>query len=119
MAGVLNTSTSYEQRSVIRFLLSKRRTPTEIHREMQPTYGDKCLALRSVRWWCCEFINAREDLNDEWSGRTDTSLTSNNIARMDAMVKVDRRVHLKVISKELGISYGRVYDIVQIGRAHV
>jgi hypothetical protein len=28
------------------------------------------------------------------------------------MVKVDRRVHLKVISKELGISCGSVYDIV-------
>jgi hypothetical protein len=30
---------------------------------------------------------------------------------MDAMVK-DRRVHLKVISKEPGISYGSVYDSV-------
>jgi hypothetical protein len=79
MAGVLNTSMSYEQRNVIRFLGSKGRTPTEIHREMQPTYGDKCLALRSVRWWCCEFINGQEDLNDnERSGRPRASLTSDN-----------------------------------------
>jgi hypothetical protein len=42
MAGVLNTSMSYEQRSVIRFPWSKGRTPIEIHREMQLTYGDKC-----------------------------------------------------------------------------
>jgi hypothetical protein len=88
--------------------------PIEIYREMQPTYEDKCLILRSVRWWCCEFTNDREDLNgNEWSGRPQTSLTPDNIAHVDAMVKVDRRVHLKLISKELGISYGSVYDIAR------
>ena len=64
MAGVLNTSTAYEQRSVIRFLWSKGRTPIETHRGMHPTYGERCLALRSVRWWCSEFENRRENLND-------------------------------------------------------
>ncbi|XP_023721486.1 histone-lysine N-methyltransferase SETMAR-like [Cryptotermes secundus] len=110
MAGMLNASTSYEQRSVIRFLWSKGRTPIEIHREMQPTYWDKCLALRSVWWWCCEFTNGQEDLSDiERSGHPRTSLTLDNIARVDAMVNADRRVHLKVISKELGSSQGSVY----------
>jgi transposase len=81
--------------------------------EIQPTYGATCLALRSVRWWCCEFTNGREDLNDnERSGRPRTSLTPGNSARVDTMVKADRCVHLKLISKELGISYASVYDIV-------
>lgn len=39
-------------------------------------------------------------------------LTLDNIARVDAKVKADRRVHLKLISKELGILYGSVCDIV-------
>ena len=79
---------------------------------MQPTYGEKCLALRSVRWWCCEFANGREDLHDnKRSGRPRSSLTD-NISRVDAMVKADRRVHLKDISRELGISYESVYDII-------
>ena len=64
MAGVLNTSMAYEQRSVIRFLHSKGRTPIEIYRGMQPTYGERCLALRSMRWWCSEFENGRENPND-------------------------------------------------------
>ena len=63
MAGVFNTSTAYEQRSVIHFLWSRGRTPIEIHRGMQPTYGERCLALRSMRW-CSEFENGRENLND-------------------------------------------------------
>lgn len=54
MVVVLHTSTAYKQRSVIRFLCSKGRTPIEIYREMQPTYGERCLALRSARWWCCD-----------------------------------------------------------------
>jgi hypothetical protein len=35
-----------------------------------------------------------------------------NIACVDANVKVDRCMHLKLISKELGILYGSVYDII-------
>ena len=99
MAGVLNTSTAYEQRSVIRFLWSKGRTPVEIHREMQPTYGERCLALRSVRWWCSEFKNGRENLNDnERAGRPRVSVTDHNTARAGAMVKTDRRVRIKDIA---------------------
>ena len=84
MAGVLNTSTAYEQRSVIRFLW---RTPIEIHRGMQPTYGERCLALRRVRWLCSEFENGRENLNDnEHAGRPRVSVADDNTARVGAMV---------------------------------
>ena len=98
MTGVLNTSTAYEQRSVIRFLWSKGRTPIEIHRGMQPTYGERYLALRSMRWWCSEFENSRENLNDnEHAGRPRVSVTDPNNARVGAMVKTDRRVRIKYI----------------------
>lgn len=113
MAGVLNTSTAYEQRSVIRFLWSKGRTPIEIHREMQPTYGERCLALRSVRWWCSEFENGRENLHDnERAGRPRLSVTDDNTARVDAMVKAERRVRIKDIAQELDISFGSAFDII-------
>ena len=88
MVGVLNTFTAYEQRSVIRFLWSKGRTPIEIHRGMQPTYGERCLALRSVGWWCFEFENGRENLNDnDHAGRPCVSVTDDNTACVGAMVK--------------------------------
>ena len=106
MAGVLNTSTAYEQRSVIRFLWSKRRTPVEIHRGMQPTYGERCLTLRSVRLWCSEFENGRENLNDnERAGRPRVSVTDDNTARVGAMVKGVRRLRIKDIAQELDISF--------------
>ena len=87
MPGVLTTSKAYEQRSVIRFLWNKGRTPIEIHRGMQPTYGERCLALRSVRWWCAEFENGRESLNDnEHAGRPRISVADDDTARVGAMV---------------------------------
>ncbi|CAN7992534.1 unnamed protein product, partial [Ixodes pacificus] len=79
---------------------------------MQPTYGQRCLALRSVRWWCCEFAKGREDLHDNERSRRPRSSLTDDISRVDAMLKADRRVHIKDISREFGISYGSVYDIV-------
>ncbi|CAN8004188.1 unnamed protein product [Ixodes pacificus] len=74
---------------------------------MQPTYGERCLDLRSVRWWCCEFDEGREDLQDnERSGRPRSSLTDDNVSRVDAMVKTDPRVHHKDISRELAFCKG-------------
>ena len=113
MTGVLNMSMPYEQRSVIRFLWSNGRTPIEIHRGMQPTYGEMCLALRSMRWWYSEFENARENLNDnERVGRLRVSVTDENTACMGAMVKAERRMRIKDIAQELDISFGSAFDII-------
>ena len=113
MAGVLNMSTANEQRSVVCFLWSKGRTPIEIHRGMQPTYGERCLALRSVRWWCSEFENGRKNLNDnERVGRRRVSVTDENTAHVAGMVKAERCVRIKDISQELDISFGSAFNII-------
>ena len=113
MTGLLNTSRAYEQQSVICFLWSTGRTAIEIHRGMQPTYGERCLALRSVRWWYSEFENGRENLNDkERAGRPRVSVTDENTARMDAIVKAERHMRIKDIAQELDISFGRAFNII-------
>ena len=98
---------------MIRFLWSKGRTPINIHRGMQPTYGERCLVLRSERWWCSEFENGRENLNDnERAGGPRVSLTDNNTARVGAMVKEERRVRIKDIEQELDISFRSAFNII-------
>ena len=80
---------------------------------MQPTYGERCLASRSVRWWCCEFENGRENLNDnERAGRPRVSVTDQNTARVGAMVKTDRRVRIKDTAQELDVSFGSAFSII-------
>ena len=106
-------STAYEQRSVICFLWSKGRATIEIHRGTQPTYGERRLALRSVRWWCSEFQNGRENLNDnERTGRPRVSVTDENTARVGAMVIAERRMLIKDIAQELDISFGSAFNII-------
>ena len=98
---------------MICFLWSKGRTPIEIHRGMQPTHGERCLALRSVRLWCSEFENGRENLNDiERAGRPRVSVTNDNTARVGVMVKAERRVRIKDIAQELDISFGSAFNII-------
>ena len=104
---------AYEQRSVIRFLWSKGRTPIKIHRGMQPTYGERCLALRSVRWWCSEFENGSENLIDsERAGRLRVSVTDDNTAHVGEMVKAEWCVRIKDIVQELHISFGSAFNII-------
>ena len=80
---------------------------------MQPTYGERCLALRSVRWWCSEFENGRGNLNDnERAGRPRVSVTADNTARVGAMVKAEQRVRIKDIAQELDISFGSAFNII-------
>ena len=80
---------------------------------MQPAYGERCLALRSVIWWCSEFQNGRENLNDnERAGRPRVSVTDQNTARVGAMVKTDRRVRIKDTSQELDVSFGSAFNII-------
>ena len=106
-------STAYEQRNVIRFLWSKGRTPIEIQRGMQPTYVERCLALRSLRWWWSEFENGSENLNDnERAGGLRVSVTNHNTARVGAMLKTDRRVRIKDIAQELDISFRSAFNFI-------
>ena len=87
--------------------------PIEIHRGMQPTYGGRRLALRSVRWWCSEFENGHENLNDnEHAGRPHVSVTDENTAHVCAMVKAEQCVHIKDIAQELDISSGSAFNII-------
>jgi hypothetical protein len=49
MATVLQECTTKEQRSVVHFLWSKGLNAKDIHKEMFPVYGGKCLSHKEVQ----------------------------------------------------------------------
>jgi hypothetical protein len=51
MATVLEEYTNEEQRSVARFLWAKGLVAKDIHKEMFPVYGGKCLSRKAVHNW--------------------------------------------------------------------
>jgi hypothetical protein len=57
MATVLEECTTEDQRSVVRLLWSKGLNAKDIHKEMFPVYGGKCLSRKAVHIWVKEFLS--------------------------------------------------------------
>jgi hypothetical protein len=51
MATLLEESTTEERCSVSRFLWAKGLNAKDIHKEMFPVYGGKCLSRKAVHNW--------------------------------------------------------------------
>ncbi|UYV61245.1 hypothetical protein LAZ67_1004081 [Cordylochernes scorpioides] len=102
-----------ELRSVIRFLNAKNDSPVEIHCQLVEVYGEKCMDIKNVRKWCREFNEGRINVHDEQrSGRP--SLPESTVARIDEMVRANRRITLEEIEDGLNedCSHFSVHKIV-------
>jgi hypothetical protein len=65
MAGLAETWSNIEVRSVIRFLLLKGTSPAEIHRQRVEVYGANVMSRKHFWVWCTAFDNGRKDVQDE------------------------------------------------------
>ncbi|GFN94370.1 histone-lysine N-methyltransferase SETMAR [Plakobranchus ocellatus] len=71
------------------------------------------MSMTQVYQWCSWFKDGRTSLHDEpRSGRPDTANNDWNTARVDELIKVDRRVKLKEISLKLDIPKTNFFKIV-------
>jgi hypothetical protein len=57
--------TTEEQRSVVRFLWAKGLIAKDIHKEMFPVYGGKCLSRKVVHDWVEKFSQGRSKVADD------------------------------------------------------
>ncbi|UYV81968.1 EPHA5 [Cordylochernes scorpioides] len=76
-------------------------------------YGEKCMDIKIVRKWCREFNEGRINVHDEQrSGRP--SLPESTVARIDEMVRANRRITLEEIEYGLNedCSHFSVHKIV-------
>jgi hypothetical protein len=52
MAAIFEGYNTEEQRSVVRLLREKGLSAKDIHKEMFPVYGGRCLSRKAVQiWW--------------------------------------------------------------------
>ena len=65
MAAPLNTCTTIEQRSVVRFLWAKGMAAKDIYKEMLPMCDEHCLSRQSVHNWVQNFSEGRTNIEDE------------------------------------------------------
>jgi hypothetical protein len=65
VATVLEGYTTEEQRSVVLFLWAKGLNAKDIHKEMFPLYGGKCLSRKAVHNWFEKFSQGRSKVADD------------------------------------------------------
>ncbi|UYV74431.1 hypothetical protein LAZ67_11003539 [Cordylochernes scorpioides] len=81
--------------------------------ELVEVYGEKCMDIKNVRKWCREFNEGRINVHDEQrSGRP--SIPESTVARIDEMVRANRRIILEEIEDGLNedCSHFSVHKIV-------
>jgi hypothetical protein len=64
MATVLEENTTDEQRSIVHFLWEKRLNAKDIHKQIFPVYGGKCLSRKAVHNWVEKFSQGRPKVAD-------------------------------------------------------
>jgi hypothetical protein len=64
MATLLEECITEEYRSVVRFSWAKELTAKDIHKEMFPTYGGKCVSLKAVHSGVEKFSQGRSKVAD-------------------------------------------------------
>jgi len=77
MAVPLNTCTTIEQCSIVRFLWAKDMAAKDIHKEMLPIYSQHCLSCQAVHNWVQKLSEGRTSIEDESVGLHSNSIHKN------------------------------------------
>ena len=102
-----------ESRAVIKYLQKKGLRPKDIHEDMVKTCGKTAPAYPTVKKWAAEFKRGRQSLEDDpRSGRPVTVRTQGTIDLVHDLVMSDRRMTIRHIAAELGISRDTVHQII-------
>ncbi|GFN99515.1 histone-lysine N-methyltransferase SETMAR [Plakobranchus ocellatus] len=113
MAPPIAVWSKLEIKAVVCFLFAKGTKCFVIYREIVENYGEHAMSMTQVYQWCSWFKDCRTSLQDEpRSGRPNTANNDWSTARVDELIKVDRRGKLKEISLKLDIPQTNVYEIV-------
>jgi hypothetical protein len=95
MATVLEECITEEQRSVVRFLWAKELNAKDIHKQMFPVYGGKCLSRSARHSWVDKFSQRRRPV---------TITTEGTAQRVEELIRADRRKTTDSVATALGCS---------------
>ena len=85
-------------------------------------YGESGMSKTRVYEWYKRFQDGREDVeDDERPGRPSTSTTDENVEKVKEMVMNDRRITVREVADDVGISIGSCHEIFLnvLGMKHV
>jgi len=98
---------STEQRTCIKFCFKIGKTETETYQLLQPANGEDAMGRTQVFDWFCRFKEGRTSVeSDPRSERPSTSRNEQMIAKVGTIVRNNRRLTVREIADECGISVG-------------
>lgn len=101
------------QRIIVKFLAKENVLPSEIFTRLQAQFEDKCMSKARVFDWAKKFREGRDRVeNIPHLRRPKTSVTPDNVGTIDQLIRADRRITVRKLSEEVGISVGSVEAIV-------
>ena len=106
-----------DQRICIKFCVKNGIKCCKTFEMLSVAYGEDVLSKKNIYKWYKLFQAGREDVHDERrSGRPSTSTTNENVEAVKKLVLENRRVTIKEVAKEVGISVGSCHAIVKESR---
>jgi hypothetical protein len=88
----------------------------DIHKEMFPVYGGKCLSGKAVHNWVEKFSQGRSKFADDArSYRPVLIATVAPVKRVEELIRADRRITIDSVATALGCSHGLAHSIMRDG----
>ena len=106
-------NSKFEQRAVIKFMVSEGEKVSNIVKRLEAVHGNAVPGKPAIYDWVERFRSGRISLEDDKrSGRPINSVTQQNINRVDEMVQADRRITLDLLEECTGISRPSIVEIL-------
>ena len=102
-----------EQRGVVRFLVAEGTVTPGIHRRMSAVYGEHFMSLTSVDEWQKRIREGRTSLQDDSRpGQIHRAITPDVIARIDGLIRENRRIKEEQICVQVGRGSASMGEVV-------
>jgi len=102
-----------EQRTNIKFLVKLGKSGNKIGEMLVQVYGDNAMEKTAVCKWVKYFSEGRKSVSDEErSGQPATSRTEENIAKINQIVRENRRLTVRSIAEQVSIDRKTVRKIL-------
>jgi len=99
--------------AVIKFLTLEKQQANNIYERLVNVYGDSVPSYSTVTRWVAEFKRGWTSLKDDTrTGRPVEATTDDCCHAVKKLVMGDRRLKVTEITREVGISYGSVLNIL-------
>jgi transposase len=84
-----------------------------IHKEMFPIYGGKCLSRKAVHNWVEKFCEERSKVADDARpGRPVEIATEATVQRVEEFIRADRKIIIDSVATARGCSHGLAYSLM-------